>query len=531
MQDFLYNELNKAWKTTCKVLFKEEIGELKEYEGWLSEYAENPIKINSNSNKEVFTSSTYRNLRVMDYNELVSTKKIKLDINQIKDIDSIIEALREIFIYSGNSNLGKNNFISKSSEIMDSMFVLNSINVYRGKYIGYSSYLRDVSYTFGSHEGGQASFVIRNVGFGGGGSTRLFESKHISHSSSIYYSNVCVGVTEGLFCFYQNGKSHVIGNLELSKEKYYKIKEKLVEDIRTNILDKKFISIHDLYYEGYSENREETINIIKEEIKNIRENEFSFSPIEVAFKTTSKIILKKELENVRTYEKWLTNIPYYKINKIKTITGKEAFSLNNFHRFKNHEKCYINEVEGKLLYNVNLNKKEIEELNMKDIENTKKILAKIYFITQYLIAGKTINNYPNLVVVSSADNYMSPIPVFSEKTAYCLWPRKSKYLFGSSAIYESEFCIRCFNSINIHRGFEIDFSRNSSDIYFSHNVENVIEGMFNFNVKNLSYAIGNVKYDPETYRRIKASLLEQIAGELEEKKDLKWSIYNIGAVE
>ena len=34
----LYVELDKAWKTTCRVLFGGEIGDLKEYEPWLREY-------------------------------------------------------------------------------------------------------------------------------------------------------------------------------------------------------------------------------------------------------------------------------------------------------------------------------------------------------------------------------------------------------------------------------------------------------------------------------------------------------------
>ena len=34
--------------------------------------------------------------------------------------------------------------------------------------------------------------------------------------------------------------------------------------------------------------------------------------------------------------------------------------------------------------------------------------------------------------------------------------------------------------------------------------------------------------DPETYKKVKESLLEQIVSELERKKDLKWDIYNIG---
>jgi predicted secreted protein len=52
--------------------------------------------------------------------------------------------------------------------------------------------------------------------------------------------------------------------------------------------------------------------------------------------------------------------------------------------------------------------------------------------------------------------------------------------------------------------------------------------MFCFNVKNMRHGIGNAVYDPQKYKKVKDSILEQVMNELEEKKELKWSIFNIG---
>jgi hypothetical protein len=51
---------------------------------------------------------------------------------------------------------------------------------------------------------------------------------------------------------------------------------------------------------------------------------------------------------------------------------------------------------------------------------------------------------------------------------------------------------------------------------------------FCFNVKNQRCSIGNSPLEPEKYRAVKKSLLEQLSAELERKKDLKLDIYNIG---
>jgi hypothetical protein len=45
----------------------------------------------------------------------------------------------------------------------------------------------------------------------------------------------------------------------------------------------------------------------------------------------------------------------------------------------------------------------------------------------------------------------------------------------------------------------------------------------------LHSAIGNSPLQPEQYRKVKGALLAQMADELEQKKELKWDIYGIGA--
>ena len=115
--------------------------------------------------------------------------------------------------------------------------------------------------------------------------------------------------------------------------------------------------------------------------------------------------------------------------------------------------------------------------------------------------------------------------VHSKYTAFSLWPRESSYVFGSEILFNSSFCINCYYSTNINRGFEVDSSHNSSDIYFSHNVENARECLFCFNVKNLSYAIANAPLGKEKYLEIKKALLEQIRERLEKKKSLGFSVY------
>jgi hypothetical protein len=264
-----------------------------------------------------------------------------------------------------------------------------------------------------------------------------------------------------------------------------------------------------------------------EKIEVEEEKEFDMTPIEKAFSTTSKIILGKELEGVENYSNWLKKENNF-LNMSKNISplsGKEVYTLDEYYPSMREKKSYYILYEGKKI--ISNRKADPEIIKEFDISRAAEQVRNISYLSIYF-KRRSNNVYPPILNLESRDNYFSPISINSKLTSFTFWPLVSSYSFGSSFISDSSFVIKGHYSSNIQRGFEIDMVNYSSDIYFSHNVENVIEGMFCFNTKGMNYAIGNAKYEPETYRRIKNSLLEQIVDELEKTKNLRYDIYNIG---
>ncbi len=516
MNDFLYGELNKAWKTTSRILFKDEIGELKEYEGWLSEYIINPVE----RGEVKVTSSDYpKNARYVSYKSIDFMKRFEpLNINEIKDIDSIVEALKERFIYAGNIVLGKSQFVEKSNNVIDSHYILNSNFITKGKYIAHSSYLQKSQYIFGCHDADNTNFAIRSICFGGAEqSQRLFEIMSVETSADVYYSSNISGSHEIMFSFFLYGKSYYIGNIQLERSKYFSIKEAFLEQLRELLKKGKAPKFSDMIIEKEKE----------EKIEVVEEKEFNIEPVEKAFNTTSKIILGKELEGLEEFSEWLKKDNNF-LNMSKSVSplsGKEVYTLDEYYpSMRGKEEYYIIYEEKKIISERKADKRIIEDF---DLMKAGEYVKNISYLSLYF-KRRSNNVYPPILNLESRDNYFSPISVNSKLTSFSFWPLVSSYLFGTSFMSDSSFAIKGHYSSNVQRGFEIDMVNYSSDVYFSHNVENIIEGMFCFNVKGINYAIGNAKYDPETYRRIKSSLLEQIGEELERKKDLKWSIYNIG---
>jgi hypothetical protein len=144
--------------------------------------------------------------------------------------------------------------------------------------------------------------------------------------------------------------------------------------------------------------------------------------------------------------------------------------------------------------------------------------------------GKITNVGNSAVVINASDGYECSAHIQSKKCAYCFWTLNCESEFGCYMAHNSSFCINAYNSQRLSRCFEADSCESCSDSYFLHNCENVRDSMFWFNAKNLTNAVGNAPLPPDLYKKVKTGIVAQLADELERKKDLKWSIFNIAAL-
>ena len=140
---------------------------------------------------------------------------------------------------------------------------------------------------------------------------------------------------------------------------------------------------------------------------------------------------------------------------------------------------------------------------------------------------KCTNMIESVISRGSANCYKGGVYIYNEYCGFTYWARESKYIFGSENALDSQTCLHCYHSVDLARCFEVDSCSLSSDLYFSHNCENVNDSMFCFNKKNLKYSIGNAPIGPEKYKPLHKSLMEQVTDELEKKKSFRWNIYNI----
>ncbi|PIT84953.1 hypothetical protein COU37_00315 [Candidatus Micrarchaeota archaeon CG10_big_fil_rev_8_21_14_0_10_45_29] len=239
-------DINDAWKDTCKIVLGGEIGDLQKYEKYLQTYVEPIYEKNSSlSQKKVIISRPdfCKNAKFISFDEQEKYNKqisdIKLNLNQIKDIDSILSSISEQFYYAGNQITGNCSNIENSDNVMDSHYVINSIEIAGGKFIAYSSMARFDEYLFGVNWSGQAKYCIKC--FETYKQSRCFETLSVWTSSDCYYSARLEGCGDCIFSFNQKHKNNLIGNLQFPKEEYAKRKKALLDQIRSTLESKKRI--------------------------------------------------------------------------------------------------------------------------------------------------------------------------------------------------------------------------------------------------------------------------------------------------
>ncbi|MBI5227760.1 hypothetical protein HY988_04190 [Candidatus Micrarchaeota archaeon] len=521
----IQNALEKSFSNTSKMLFGEPIGALKDFEPYLKEimfpYA---MKKSSISGKDTMISSPHypENAKFISQDEigLLNSSFSPLNINEIKDIDSLFDAVSEKVVYCGNKLFGKNNEVQEVDNCVDCSNILHGHTLFNVKYGAYVSCTRETEHVFGVSGFPKASFSMRMcIGIG---ANRCFESHYCSNISEMYYAFNCIGCSNCIFAFNLRSKRNVIGNLELPKDKFLSLKTKLVAEMADELKRKKRIfSITD---------------IVRADSKSKSDTSVSLSydspvpqKVEEAYSSTTRIVFGKEHKDLAKFAPWLLRHAL-KIRKIKGAFGKPTYKHDDLPVFRDiPANKLVSLVEGFVLA-----KKPIEILEGEEQKlNLKEILA--------LVAK---NAYFSVEFVDGQNNNCVDTPsIFTGSNVYKLWDTtNSKYSAYSSAVVESEhifggylrllncgFCINCYDSTNLKGCFEVDASYNTRDSYFCHNVENLSDCMFCFNVKSLQYAIGNQIVGKKEFLRVKKLLLDYVNRELAKNSQIKEDIFSIGS--
>jgi len=513
-------DLNEAFKATSKVIFNEEIGELRDFEPYFEEMMfPYQMKRSSVSGKPVmFSNSLYpEGGKFISQDEIGMLKSPPLSVNEIKDIDSLFAAASERAVFCGNKLFGRNTGVSDVDNCVDSSSIFHGHTLYNVKYGAYVSTLRESEYVFGVCGFPKTQFGMRMCD--GVGANRCFETYYGTSLADMYYSFNCVGCSNCIFAFNLRSKRNVIGNLELPKDEFLRLKKKLVSEMADELRRKKrLFSVADIAYFGRDK-------------KDIPGEKIAFdSPppakIEEAFSSTCRIVLGKEHKGIRRFGNWLLKRAIT-VKKVKGANGTATFKVGTLPTIRDMPADrLVTNAEGEAASRLHpICIKQGEDLTLREALSR---VAKVARFSVEFIDGvhdrcvDTPNLYGGSVIYKLLDTTDSKLSAYSSAVI------KSEHIFGGAfRLLQSQFCINIFDSTNLKGCFEVDCSYSSRDSFFCHNCENVNDAMFCFNAKALSHAFCNQQVGKEEYARLKKILLDYVNAELEEKGELDASIFNI----
>ncbi|MFH1222650.1 MAG: hypothetical protein V1492_06225, partial [Candidatus Micrarchaeota archaeon] len=227
----VYEELNRRWKKTCEILLGGEVGELTDFEDWLGELGEPVTYAKSGVSGKTIALSTPnypKNAAFAGMDEVDFSKRFEpLNINEVKDMDSILEAVQERLYFCGDVVLGNSKFVEKGTCVLDSFYVYGSHTCESSKGVAFSTLTRFSENIFGSYLIGYSNHCIRGPSIFN--CARCFEFWRCETSSDCYFAYSLHGCSDCIFCFNQWGKRNCIGNLQLPREKYVALKRTLLD--------------------------------------------------------------------------------------------------------------------------------------------------------------------------------------------------------------------------------------------------------------------------------------------------------------
>ena len=247
--------IEKSFLSTFKTVLKKEPVGLDKYEKWLSKHTirleevESPFGNKTCLPKDMIDAiflQVPRN-RVVSFIEGIELGKLRMDEKDLDSIEKIKHALEKIGYFSAELVVGHTRNCIKAPILYHASNVYNNYDSTYSEYAGINSMSLNCKYIFGCGRMLYSQFCINC--YNSLHLNRCFETDTSEKCSDAYFCHNSEGLAEAMFCFNIKGKRHVIGNLEVKRDRYIDIKNAVLEQI-TDELEKTGSFRYDIFNIG-----------------------------------------------------------------------------------------------------------------------------------------------------------------------------------------------------------------------------------------------------------------------------------------
>ncbi len=249
-------QIEEAFQKTTEVVLGKKLEGIENYEHWLTRHVNGTVrKIKSAmSDKTVYSPSLEffkrmeRNIVTLDESLELGNQSLSLqEVNSfaLKNANAVLSQIKTTtpeIIY------GKNIGSEECACYGPTKYCYKSTFCWFSDYIAYSFWPRDSEYLFGcSNVAGGSKYSLKCYS-----STKLvrcFEVNDSNSCSDCYFCHNCENLRECMFCFNTKGKRYAIGNVEVGREAYMKVKKLVLAEITKELSETKGFR-HDIYSIG-----------------------------------------------------------------------------------------------------------------------------------------------------------------------------------------------------------------------------------------------------------------------------------------
>ena len=246
------NPINNAFESASKVIFGQEIVLPDEYEEFLCERIKKVKTIKSVFGKEVHYNpiSFFEEIpkdRIVGRYEVEEVSKLNIRVDNEDSLERIMKKISKIALYQVDMWEGNNQNIIKSSVIDHCVNVYYVGDCAFGKNCAYCTLAVETDSVFGSFRASYSKFCIRcenSVNL-----TACFEMDSCTNCANSMFCHNCENLDNCMFCFNTKSKRYAIGNVEIGREKYMEIRERILAEIVRKLTKDKKLDI-DIYKLG-----------------------------------------------------------------------------------------------------------------------------------------------------------------------------------------------------------------------------------------------------------------------------------------
>jgi len=235
-------KIDKAFDETASILLGRQLGNVDTYSGWLGEHVPLPTPAASVvSKKEIwmappinFLGRKFDTRRIIDMDEMESVNKSPFGMEEMEGVENLGQLLEKfvspIAYYCGNFRYGAGQDIEKCSGGGGGRTIYYSEDVFHNvKNVAFSHCVVNSQNIFGGHNVVKSGFGI-NI-YNSNAIARGFEVDGCLSSSDIYFCHNSENLRDCMFCFNAKNLKYAIGNVEVGKEEYARVKKMVLAEI------------------------------------------------------------------------------------------------------------------------------------------------------------------------------------------------------------------------------------------------------------------------------------------------------------